>query len=192
MAPLRTRRRKKRRIRIIVVSVFAVIVAVVIVLVVNGSNNPSTPQATPTPASTAQATSVATPSATLTPEPTVTPTTTPDASTTQSTPAVTFDPDLILKEGVRSEDVFNLQVRLIELGYLDIDVPTETFGEKTTEAVIRFQQDNDLGSDGIAGEQTLTALFSPDTLHASEHSGTTADDNADDAEDEGANQEEPA
>ncbi|MGN0763921.1 MAG: peptidoglycan-binding protein, partial [Aristaeellaceae bacterium] len=52
-----------------------------------------------------------------------------------------------------------LQERLIELDYLEGTADGD-FGNGTKEAVIAFQKNNDLSADGVAGEQTLTILFS--------------------------------
>lgn len=60
--------------------------------------------------------------------------------------------------GVTGEDVYELQVRLRELGY--INKATSYFGDETQAAVIRFQQLNNLDVDGTVGEQTREMLYS--------------------------------
>ena len=86
------------------------------------------------------------PAATATPSPTPVPTPTPDPS---------------LYEGVAdSERVEDLQNRLMDLGYLDLDEPTQHFGPATKDAVQRFQRQHELQQDGIAGADTLARSYS--------------------------------
>ena len=63
----------------------------------------------------------------------------------------------VLQQGDESEEVRDMQKRLIELGYLDTEA-TGFFGTATAAAVRAFQKDAGLSADGIAGAQTLTAL----------------------------------
>ena len=65
-----------------------------------------------------------------------------------------------LKKHDKSEAVTTLQYRLMELGYLDIDEPTNYFGTSTESALILFQRQHDLKQDGIAGNETQTVLYS--------------------------------
>lgn len=80
------------------------------------------------------------------------------APTLPPEPAATPDP--LLKREVSSEKVAELQERLIELGYLREGKTTGYFGSETEEAVKKFQQAASLTADGIAGDETLAALFS--------------------------------
>ena len=59
--------------------------------------------------------------------------------------------------GSRGETVKQLQQALIERGYLQGEADG-IFGAKTQEAVKKFQKDNGLTVDGIAGDKTLAAL----------------------------------
>lgn len=68
------------------------------------------------------------------------------------------DNPTILKIGSRGETVKNLQTKLKDLGYFHVN-PTGYYGDITKNAVIQFQQDNGIIVDGIAGNQTLTALY---------------------------------
>lgn len=61
------------------------------------------------------------------------------------------------KIGSRSEEVRSIQQALKNRGY-DVGGVDGIFGTKTQNAVIRFQRDNGLTPDGIAGPKTLRAL----------------------------------
>lgn len=65
----------------------------------------------------------------------------------------------ILKVGSIGVDVIRLQKRLIELKYLDGKADGK-FGNGTKEALIDFQQSNQLSADGIAGDNTLKLIYS--------------------------------
>lgn len=143
-----------------------VIVAIILAIAMF-STMPATPETgengsetanTPTVATTdiPKTTSEPTAAPTSEPTPTVTPTQTPTAPPT-FTPASTPVP--ILKTGSKGQSVVELQERLIELDYLEGTADGD-FGNGTKKAVIAFQKNNDLSADGVAGEQTLTILFS--------------------------------
>ena len=53
----------------------------------------------------------------------------------------------------------------MELGYLEIEEPTDYYGNSTEYAVSLFQRQHDLKRDGIAGEQTQALLYSKDAKH---------------------------
>lgn len=72
-------------------------------------------------------------------------------------PAATRDP--LLTQTAENNYVNALQTRLMELGYLDLDEPTNYYGSATAYAVQLFQRQHDLAMDGAAGEETLTHLF---------------------------------
>ena len=74
--------------------------------------------------------------------------------------AVEEEDVLTLKKHDRSSEVLTLQKRLIALGYLEIDEPTDYFGSATEYAVKLFQRQHDLEQDGVAGQQTLSLLYS--------------------------------
>ena len=63
-----------------------------------------------------------------------------------------------LKPGSRGTDVFILQLALNRAGYLN-EEPDGIFGARTTNAVLRFQGDNNLKQDGIVGVRTWNALM---------------------------------
>lgn len=62
--------------------------------------------------------------------------------------------------GSRGDDVTALQNKLLTLGYLDYPSATGYYGALTKTAVIRFQNNNGLGADGIAGPLTQNKLYS--------------------------------
>lgn len=63
-----------------------------------------------------------------------------------------------LEFGDRGSGVFDLQQRLIELGYLK-EQPTGVFGILTQDAVLNFQNDNGLLVDGVVGDTTWDVLL---------------------------------
>lgn len=67
-----------------------------------------------------------------------------------------------LSMGKVGMDVRMLQLELIKLGYLEGGAD-QVFGKKTRTAVRKFQRDNELMVDGIAGVDTLRMLF-PDGI----------------------------
>ena len=79
---------------------------------------------------------------------------------------VTIDPNntpaptaLVLKRGMESSAVTQLQQALKNLGYYD-GVVDGQFGDGTVQAVKLFQSQHGLETDGLAGEATLTLLYS--------------------------------
>ncbi len=81
-----------------------------------------------------------TPSPSPTPEPTPTP--------------------MLFSRGYEGPEVAKIQARLMELGYMDNDEPTEKFGSITKEAVELFQRSHGLTIDGCVGQQTYDLLMS--------------------------------
>lgn len=101
-------------------------------------------------------------------------------STSAKTSTTSSASDLIAKPGtLRLGDsgtkVKNLQKNLKTLGYFSGDA-TGTFGDKTKEAVIKFQKAHSLTADGIATEKTLSkisASISAKSAKPSSSSGAT-------------------
>ena len=83
--------------------------------------------------------------------------------------------EYVMQEGDEGDDVKEVQDRLYELGYLDKNSRTSTFGEKTAAAVRTFQSANKLKVDGKVGAKTLNALYSSDVVSNSYRSGDTDD-----------------
>ena len=92
----------------------------------------------------ATARATAKPTATNTPRPTATP---------------SYTDNTYLKSGDSGSKVRQMQERLITLGYLSGSADGD-FGDATEAAVIAFQKRNCSYSDGIAGPETLKALYS--------------------------------
>ena len=67
--------------------------------------------------------------------------------------------DKVLKKGDDSPTIAIVQTRLMELGYMDSDEPTEHFGSITEAALIRFQKHNDIQGTGELGEGTWFLLM---------------------------------
>ena len=61
------------------------------------------------------------------------------------------------KIGSQGEEVRQIQIQLKNLGYFN-DKIDGIYGKQTKEAVIKFQMDNNLIADGIAGTKTLEKL----------------------------------
>ena len=113
----------------------------------------------------AEATPVPTPPPIMTPSPTPVPTTPPEEST-----------DITLQYGDQNENVTALQGRLMDLGYLDLDEPTDYFGPATKNAVMLFQRQHELNQDGVAGYETQMKLFNDCAKHYTILTGTRGDD----------------
>ena len=65
----------------------------------------------------------------------------------------------LLKVGMEGQEVKRMQTELYDRGFLaKVDV-TGTYGAKTREAVAEFQKACDSAADGVAGAQTLDALY---------------------------------
>ncbi len=100
--------------------------------------------------------------------------------------------------GVTSDEVKEVQQKLIELGYLDTSA-TGYFGVSTDAAVREFQEANNLEPDGKVGEMTLAALNSSSAIEKEEITTTTPTperdeveaEDEDEAEDEERPEEEP-
>lgn len=103
------------------------------------------------------------------PSPTPEPTPTPE-------PVPTPTPDPTLQRGDENERVQQLQERLMELNYLDIDETTQLFGPATQHAVQLFQRQHGLQQDGIAGPTTLDKIFAPDAQTYMILEGTEGED----------------
>lgn len=92
----------------------------------------------------------------------------------------------------QSEDVYRMQERLEELGYLDAEYDGY-YGEHTTECVKEFQRVNNLEQTGIADSETLKRLYSTlakdkdGNVPAMANTAPTAGPNSSDGGDDGDN-----
>ncbi len=82
-----------------------------------------------------------------------------DSAKSASRPVATADPNAkrALSIGMEGNDVYSMQKRLIELGYLN-GVADGVFGSETQAALLAFQKNNNLTADGLAGLSTLKKL----------------------------------
>jgi len=81
-----------------------------------------------------------------------------------------------LRVGMKHPVVTRLQQRLMDLGFMDNDEPTENYGEVTQNAVRIYQRQNKLAQDGIVGPETLQAILSPDARYYAAQHGDQGDD----------------
>jgi len=81
-------------------------------------------------------------------------------ATTSQTGAITLSEEL--KAGDDGEIISTIQTRLMELGYMDSDEPTQHFGPLTQSALKAFQRHNGLDDDGICGQTTFDLLQKED------------------------------
>lgn len=81
-----------------------------------------------------------------------------------------------LRIGMKHPIVLQLQQRLMDLGFMDNDEPTENYGEVTQSAVKIYQRQNKLTQDGIVGPETLRAILAPDAKYYAAQYGDVGDD----------------
>ncbi len=81
-----------------------------------------------------------------------------------------------LRIGVEHPIVAKLQERLMELGFMDNDEPTEYYGSATESAVKVYQRQNNLAQDGIVGVASLESIMSPDAKYYAAKKGESGDD----------------
>ncbi len=81
-----------------------------------------------------------------------------------------------LRVGERHPVVAKLQQRLMDLGFMDNDEPTDYYGEVTQNAVKIYQRQNKLAQDGVIGPETLDAILSPDAKYYAAQNGDQGDD----------------
>jgi len=80
----------------------------------------------------------------------------------EPTPGVHVSQYTLLQENDDYPTVEKLQLRLMELGYLDSDEPSTVYNSATTVAVSLFQRTLDYDMDGIADSELQESLFSDD------------------------------
>ena len=113
-----------------------------------------------------------------TPAPTPVPVVTPSPTPVPTTPAESAT-DITLQYGDQCDAVVSLQNRLMSLGYLDLDEPTDYFGPATEYALELFQRQHELEQDGVATYQVQAKLYSDEAEYYTIKLGTTGEDVAD-------------
>lgn len=79
----------------------------------------------------------------------------------QATPTPQPHPtNTVIRNGTTAPVVAEIQARLMKLGYMDEDEPTEYFGPVTSAAIALFQRQHKLSVDGSVGMETYTLLMS--------------------------------
>lgn len=81
-----------------------------------------------------------------------------------------------LRVGMQHPIVATLQERLMALGFMDYDEPTDYYGEVTQNAVKVYQRQNQLVQDGIIGPDTLEAILSEGAKYYAAQNGDVGDD----------------
>jgi len=66
---------------------------------------------------------------------------------------------LMLREGMSGQEVLEMQTKLQSLGFIEPGSLDGIYGTVTLSAVIEFQGDNGIDGDGIAGPETLSAIY---------------------------------
>ena len=87
-----------------------------------------------------------------------------------ATPKPNYNSNTYLRNGDESSQVRSMQNRLIELGYL-VGKATARYDNNTEAGVIAFQRRNTSYADGVAGPETLKALYSSSASKTSSPSG---------------------
>lgn len=86
-------------------------------------------------------------------------------TTPEPTPIATTEPvEEELVPGVNDTRVIKIQERLMELGYMDMDEPTDFYGYWTEYSLQLFQRKHNLQVDGIVGDITLEMLYSDEAM----------------------------
>ena len=108
-----------------------------------------------------------------TPEPSFAPTPTPSPTPTPTRHPLNGD---ALLSGDHAPIVIDIQIRLMELDYLDFEQPDDEYSDGTADAIRAFQVRNGLHANGICNAETFEKLFSEDALTYAMVRGSTGDD----------------
>ena len=198
------RRRQKRIRRILIVTAAVVLIGAAVaggVLLLRSqigqktaeAQDPFTPEPmaaeTPTPAPAepdaqdetvvevepVQAPETAEPTPEPTPEPE--PEETPEpVSVTEPTVQTDYLSGRTFRKGDSDPVILQTQAKLMDLGYLDPDEPTETFENQVYDALVSFQRHNGLTPDGVLNEQTYALLVDGGAKTFVMQEGDTGDD----------------
>jgi len=80
------------------------------------------------------------------------------------------------RNGDKDEEIINIQQRLMDLGYMDPDEPTDYFGNVTERSVKRFQKIHELADDGVIGPDTYDLLMSENAKYYAAKKGDSGAD----------------
>jgi len=78
--------------------------------------------------------------------------------------------------GTEHSIVKKIQERMMDLGFMDMDEPTDYYGEATEAAIKIFQRQNEISQDGIVGPETLEMIFADDAKHYAAKEGDSGHD----------------
>ena len=110
-----------------------------------------------------------------TPIPTPTPSPTPDPTPTPTPTRHPLNGDTLIS-GDEEAIVLDIQIRLMELDYLDFEQPDDEYSDGTADAIRAFQVRNGMHANGICDKSTYEALFADDALTYAMVRGSTGDD----------------
>ncbi len=111
----------------------------------------------------------------VTPLPTPTPSPMPTPSPTPTPTRHPLNGDSLLV-GDAEPIVLDIQIRLMELDYLDFEQPDDEYSDGTADAIRAFQVRNGLHANGICDKQTYEAMFDENALTYAMVRGSTGDD----------------
>ena len=69
--------------------------------------------------------------------------------------------EVLLKTGMQGEEVKKLQKKLCDRGFMSLANITGYYGSETKKAVAEFQDICGIAADGIAGDETIAAIYDP-------------------------------
>jgi peptidoglycan-binding domain 1 protein len=81
-----------------------------------------------------------------------------------------------IRIGVQHPIIKDLQERLMYLGFMENDEPSDYYGPVTEAAVKIFQRQNDLSQDGIVGRSTYEMIMAEDAKFYAAKNGDSGDD----------------
>ena len=110
-----------------------------------------------------------------TPEPTPTPTPTPEPTPTPTPTRHPLNGDTLIS-GDEDPIVLDIQIRLMELDYLDFEQPDDEYSDGTADAIRAFQVRNGIHANGICDKETYEKLFDENALTYAILRGSTGDD----------------
>ena len=109
-----------------------------------------------------------------TPPPLPSPTPTPEPSPTPTPSRHPLNGDVLLP-GDSEPIVRDIEIRLMELDYLDFEQPDDEYSDGTADAIKAFQVRNGLTANGICDKNTYEALFDNKALTYAMVKGSTGD-----------------